>query len=446
MRMIHLLLLSAALSLGGCAAIDPHNILSRNVRDTNADFQLNVLGQWGRTAAFDFVWETINQNYVDPKFNGVDWTATAEKYRPLAMGAKTDEDFWDVLNKMTGELRDSHTRVEPPSFVTLRRRQESVSLGIDIDRVEGKISIVYVTPDSDAWWAGIRPGIEVTHIDGIPAEQRYAAILEGAREQSTTHAKERRAFRTMLLGEPDSKTSFELVRNDGTKIEATLSRKVVGASPTATVRTLPSGFTYLRFSSFSGTVRGRVVEAIRANKSAPGLIIDLRNNGGGAAAMVEEIADQLLTKKTEVGQIVTRTGQPVRLFGFAVENLKRTLDGTPDAYDKPVVVLINGSSASASELLAGWFQDIGRVKVVGQRSCGCLQGYLGYASVPGGAELAYSEIGMISMKGHRIEQKGVIPDIEIPLTAEDLRSNRDRSLEAAVDVLRKEGRIVTTKR
>ena len=446
MRTLHLILLSAALSLSGCAAIDPHNILSRNVRDANSDFQLNVLGQWGRTAAFDFVWDTINQNYVDPKFNGVDWAATGTKYRPLAMSAKTDEDFWDLLNKMTGELHDSHTRVEPPNFVSLRRRQESVSLGIDVDRVDGRISVVYVTPDSDAWWAGIRPGMEIGKIDGNPAEQRYAAVLAGEREQSTRHAKERRAFRAMLLGEPDTKTEFEFVRSDGSMFDATLTRKVVRAMPSALVRTLPSGYTYLRFSSFSGSVRARVVEAIQMNKSAPGLIIDLRNNGGGAAAMVEEIADLLLTKKTEVGQIVTRTGQPVRLFGFAVESLKRTLDGTPDAYDKPVVVLINGGSASASELLAGWFQDIGRVKVIGQRSCGCLQGYLGYASVPGGAELAYSEIGMISVKGHRIEREGVIPDIEIPLTAEDLRINRDRSLEAAVEVLRKEQPVLTTKR
>jgi carboxyl-terminal processing protease len=108
-------------------------------------------------------------------------------------------------------------------------------------------------------------------------------------------------------------------------------------------------------------------------------------------------------------------------------------------------VLVNAGSASASELLAGWFQDIGRVKVVGQRSCGCLQGFLGYASVPGGAELAYSEIGMISVKGHRIESEGVVPDVESPADLEDLRLNRDRALEAAVETLRKEPKMVTTK-
>jgi carboxyl-terminal processing protease len=445
MRTSHLLLLSGALALSGCAALDPHNILARHMREGNSDFQVNVLGQWGRNAAFDFVWDTINQNYVDPKFNGVDWTATAARYRPLALGAKSDDEFWDVLNKMTGELRDSHTRVEPPNLVTLRRKQESVSLGLDIDRVEGRITVTWVAPDSDAWWAGVRAGMEVAKIDGWPAEERYNPILAAEREQSTAHAKERRAFRTLLLGDPDTKMSFELVRNDGSHFDTTLTRKVVRAAPNATVRTLPSGFAYIRFSSFSLSLRGRVLDAIREHKSAPGMIIDLRNNGGGSAFLVEEIADQLLREPTRVGNIVTRTGQPVRLFGFAVEKLNRTLDGTPDAYTKPVVVLINAGSASASELLAGWFQDIGRVKVIGQRSCGCLQGFLGYATVPGGGELAYSEIAMVSVKGHRIEREGVVPDIEIPLTAEDLRLNRDRALEAAVETLRKEPRVLTTK-
>jgi len=434
-----------ALALGGCAAIDPHNILSRGVRTSNPDFQLNVLGEWGRAAAFDFVWDTINENYVDPRFNGIDWAATAKKYRPVALSARNDDEFWEVLNRMTGELRDSHTRVEPPNLVQLRRRQESVSLGVELDRVEGRITVVYVAPDSDAYWAGVRPGMEVTKIDGVAADERYKPVLAAEREQSTTHAKERRAFRTLLLGDPDTKSAFEFVRNDGTRFDATLTRKVVRAAPNAVVRTLPSGYVYLRFSSFSLSLRGRVLEAIRANKSAPGLIIDLRNNGGGSAFMVEEIAEQLLREPTEVGKIVTRTGQPVRLFGIPVEKLNRTLEGSPDAYDKPVVVLVNAGSASASELLAGWFQDIGRVKVIGQRSCGCLQGFLGYASVPGGAELAYSEIGMVSVKGHRIENEGVVPDVEIPLTLEDLRLNRDRSLEAAVETLRKEPKIVTTK-
>ena len=125
------------------------------------------------------------------------------------------------------------------------------------------------------------------------------------------------------------------------------------------------------------------------------------------------------------------------LFGFPVERIMRTLDGSPDAYDKPVVMLVNAGSASASELLAGGLQDVGRVKVVGQRSCGCLLGFLGYATIPGGAELAYSEIGMVSVKGRRIEHEGVTPDVEVPITSADLRLFRDRTLEEAQNLLRK---------
>ncbi len=429
--------LVSALLLGGCAAIDPHNILSRNVRDSNPDFQLNVLGDWGRAAAFDFVWDTIDQRYVDPRFNGVDWRAIGARYRPLALKARQDDDFWDVLNRMAGELRDSHTRVEAPRFVSMRRRQESVSLGLDINRVEGKIVVAGVTPNSDAYWAGVRAGMEVARIDSIPAEERYAPVLAAEREQSTQWAKERRAFRTLLLGEPETKILFEFVRNDGSTFSTTLTRRVTGAAPSAIARKLPSGFGYIRFTDFSRAVRSQVLQAIRSQHSLPGLIIDLRNNGGGSAAMAEEIAEHLVKEKTDVGTIITRSGEPVTLFGFPVEKMKRTLTGSPYAYDKPVVLLVNAGSASASELLAGGLQDIGRAKVVGQRSCGCLLGFLGYASVPGGAELAYSEIGMVSANGHRIERQGVIPDVEVPIKRDDLLVNRDRTLESAEELLRK---------
>ena len=427
----------AVLLLAGCAAIDPHNILSRNMREGNTDFQLDILGAWGRKAAFDFVWDTIDQRYYDSRFNGVDWKAVGTRYQPLAMKAKHDEEFWEVLNRMTGELHDSHTRVESPRDVGLRHRQQSVSLGISINRVEGKVVVTYVRPDSDAWWAGVRNGMEVARIDGVPVEERYTPVLAGERGQSTAWTREGRAFRTLLEGEPDTRVAFELVRADGTPLAANLTRKLVAGGPFASSRKLPSGFGYIRFTDFSFSLRSQVLRALQTQRDLPGLIIDLRNNGGGSAAMAEEIAEQLVRERTDVGTIVTRTGEPVTLFGFPIEKIKRTLSGSPSAYDKPVVMLVNAGSASASEMLSGGLQDIGRIKVVGQRSCGCLLGFLGYASVPGGAELAYSEIGMVSAKGQRIERHGVVPDVEVPLKRDDLLVNRDRTLESAEELLRK---------
>ena len=81
-----------------------------------------TLGAEARSRAFDFVWDTINDHYYDAKLNGVDWKAVRERYRPLALKAANDDEFWDALDRMTGELRDAHTRVESPKSVAMRQK------------------------------------------------------------------------------------------------------------------------------------------------------------------------------------------------------------------------------------------------------------------------------------------------------------------------------------
>jgi carboxyl-terminal processing protease len=93
-------------------------------------------------------------------------------------------------------------------------------------------------------------------------------------------------------------------------------------------------------------------------------------------------------------------------------------------------------SGSASELFAATLQATGRAAVVGEPSCGCLLGFLGYARIPGGAELAYSEVGFVMPNDKRIEGEGVLPDKLVPVTLADLRVSRDRALEEAQDLLR----------
>ena len=96
-----------------------------------------------------------------------------------------------------------------------------------------------------------------------------------------------------------------------------------------------------------------------------------------------------------------------------------------------MAILVNATSASGSELFAATMQAAGRATVIGEPSCGCLLGFLGYARVPGGAELAYSEVGFVMANDKRIEGEGVIPDRPVPLSLGDLQMNRDRVLEEA---------------
>jgi carboxyl-terminal processing protease len=202
-------------------------------------------------------------------------------------------------------------------------------------------------------------------------------------------------------------------------------------------RMLPSGFGYVRFSEWSIGLTLRALAGIDELKDAPGLVIDLRSNPGGSVHAVNLMLEKLFATHTELGRATTRNGGPVTLFMGAIDviALHREVRGNPDAYRGPVVVLVNALSASGSELFAGSLQAAGRAKIVGQTSCGCLLGFLGYAHVPGGAELAYSEVGFVLSNGRRIEGEGVVPDREVPLTLEDLRASRDRALEEAQAML-----------
>jgi carboxyl-terminal processing protease len=437
-------LLGASL-LAGCAFIDPHNVIGRQVLDPAWGQPQEVvpsppsttLGIAARERAFDFVWDTIRTHYYDPQLHGADWNAAAMKYRPLALAATDDEAFWDTLDRMTGELRDAHTRVESPSRVALRNRDESISLGFSFAPVEGHLAVTTVTGDSDAWWAGVRPGMTLRSIGGEPAGQAYERLIADTRLDSTDRSRHQRAMRKLLAGPEGSTLDMGFTRSDGTAIEAHLARRKLSTRAFELHRVLPSGFGYMRFTQWTLGMWPRTTEALDALRNAPGLIVDLRGNPGGSMHMVNEMLGHFFAKQAQLGRILTRTGQPVSILFGAVELVKlhTTVEANPAAYNGPVVILVNAQSASASELFAATMQAAGRATVMGEPTCGCLLGYLGYARIPGGGELAYSEIGFVMSNEKRIEGEGVIPDRIVPITLEDLRMNRDRTLEAAQALL-----------
>ena len=437
------LVLAAMALAAGCAYIDPHNMIGRQLSATPTTDELSAgvtspLTVAEREKAFDFVWNTINERYHDPALNGTDWAAAARKYRPLALAAPNDEAFWDVLDRMTGELHDAHTRVESPSRVALRRRDESITLGFSFARVEGKLAVTGVNGESDAWWSGVRPGMLLISIAGEPAEIAYAKLESETRYDSTERSRQQRAVRRLMTGELGSQVAFTFERSDGTRFDTVLSRRKVTNRPSETHRLLPSGFGYVRFSQWTLSLSARASESIAEMKNAPGLVIDLRNNPGGAITAVNRMLGHFFSERTELGRATTRTGRPISLFFDAVEiiKLKTIVEGSADAYKGPVVILVNAGSASGSELFAGTMQAVGRAKVVGTPSCGCLLGFLGYAPIPGGGELAYSEVGFIMTNGKHIEGEGVVPDHTVFPTLKDLQQNRDRTLEEAQEILR----------
>lgn len=420
--------------LDGCAILDPHNIVGRvGVPQSQQNVPVPDFNStaWKRDA-LDSVWNTINEKYYDPKMNGVNWQAARATYETQILNADSDDKYWELLDKMTGELKDSHTRVHGPKQAAQQRDQEAHTLGLGFADIDGALIVTATHAESDPWWAGVRPGMTIKTIDGEPALAHYRRLMTEVRESSTPRARSRSALRKIVAGDPGTKIAMTFARADGSEIVATMKRRKFKTPPEFTHRVLPSGFGYVRFSNFVGRMESGILEAIAGMKDAPGMIVDLRNNGGGSGDMARTLVEKFLSETHKGGRILTRTGKPVTVGFFPVIKLEPEFKGNKEsAYTRPLVILTNAASASASEIFSSTLQDLGRATVVGQRTCGCLLGYLGYADLPGGGQLAYSEIGFVTSKGKRIEGEGVAPDVEIKLAREDILFNRDRVLEAA---------------
>ena len=434
----------ASLLLAGCAALDPNGILTRRVgppADNPSAVQTGSdrLDASTRVAAFDFVWQTVDTRYYDPKMNGVDWKAAGEKWRAQVLQAPDDDAFWDRLDRMAGELRDVHTRVVSPKRARLLERWQAVGLGFAFRPLGAALVVTSANRTSDAWKAGVRPGMTLAEVNGEPAQTTFSRLRAEARAGSTENQRNTLAAARLLGGEPQSTATLVFEGADGTRLLATLARQVFRNPPLVTHRRLPEGPGYIRLSAWHPSQTGAMTQALAALKDAPSLVIDLRGNGGGSGGMVEQVARQFFEGEVQAGRVLTRTGKPITLAFelIPVVKLEQVLRGT-GLYKAPVAILMDPLSASASESFAAIMQSQRRATVVGEVSCGCLLGFLGYATVPGGGQLAYSEVGFALPDGRRIEGTGVVPDLPVPLTAQDLLDNRDRALEAAVAHLARE--------
>ena len=438
-----LTLAATALFAGGCASIDPYNIIGRRMPISSIEQSTNTTPVV-RKAAIDAVWSTVNDHYYRADLNGVDWRAARDKWQPLALSAATDDEFWEQLDQMTGELSDVHTRVESPKAVAQRKEQQVLSLGLNIRLIDGELVVLSVHPESDAYWSGVRAGMRLMRIDGKEAQTQWQTWAKAARKTSSPQAALRMPLRRLnvvaneAIRESRSATfGLSFARVDGSEFDVRLRPKTLSTRPIVTSRVLPSGVGYVRFTSFQESLRSDVLSAIEKLKDAPALVLDLRGNGGGSGAMSEAIVGSFFKAKTVIGRTETRTGQPVTLaFGLVkIASPEASVPGKPDAYAGKVAVLVDSDSASASEATAGALQSTGRAIVVGETSCGCLLAFLGYAALPGGGELAFSEIGFVNAKGERIEGRGVIPDVAIERRRADFVEQRDRALEAAQTAL-----------
>jgi len=295
-----------------------------------------------------------------------------------------------ALDAMTASLDPHSAYLDPDELreAEVTTTGEFGGLGIQVAREEGQITVISPIEGTPADRAGIKPGDRITHVDGVPV---------GAMSLSE-------AVRAMR-GEPGTPIDLTIARDGRKPFDVTIIRAVISIEPVRWSRYGDIG--YLRIVGFSERTRERVEEGVgelAAQSDAPlaGVVLDLRNNPGGLFDQSLHVADLFLDDGVIVSVKGRRNGST---GGFRARpgDLVRGL---------PVVVLINGGSASASEIVAGALQDNGRAVVMGAPTFGkgSVQTVI---RLPQEGALKLTTALYYAPSGRTIQARGIVPDIRL---------------------------------
>ncbi len=388
------------------------------------------LSEQDKLEIFEKVWTLVNERYYDPKMNGTDWASSRQKYLPGISAAQTDLEFYDIVKKMVGEMNDAHTRLLTPREARERKSKQATTAGILLSSLEGKTVVEKVLPQTPGDLGRVRPGMIVRTIDGVRIEKLLDDVKQELGGSSSERSLEIMSYRRILRGEPGTEVSIGLTDKNGEDLEVILIRQVVPEKSEAFGRILPSGLGYINVTSFKSPVADKFERTLIELADTPAIIVDLRYNGGGSISEVLEMAGVFLDRKYNFGQFMTRKDG-------TKQSLKKFFAGKKGGqiYSKPLIILTSKYSASGSELFASGLQELGRAKVIGTQTCGCLLGISRRHSLKDGSELHISDIGFISAKGTIYEKIGVTPDLNVETKIGDLQIGYDRGIVEAENMI-----------
>jgi carboxyl-terminal processing protease len=338
-------------------------------------------------------WNIVHEEYVDQP---VDDTA-------LMQGA---------IRGMMEALGDDHSSYMDPQ--TYQSANESLSgeyegIGAWVDTTADYLTIISPIPGSPAESVGLEPGDKIIAIDGDDMTGIDAELV-----------------RQRVLGPAGSTVVLTVAREgESEPIDFSITRdKIVIKS--ATGEMLENNIGYVQITTFGDRTTPELRAALSdlMAQNPDGLIIDLRNNGGGYLQTSVEVASEF------IGEGVILYEQ----YGDGERDTYRALkDG--QATEIPLVVLINEGTASASEIVAGAIQDYGRGKLVGVTSYGkgSVQNWIPLSDDQGAVRVTIAK--WLTPDERTIQDSGLTPDVKVEITDEDLQNDLDPQLDKAIEVL-----------
>jgi carboxyl-terminal processing protease len=307
---------------------------------------------------------------------------------------------------------DPHSSLLPPeAFEDLQidTQGKFTGIGIHITMKDGFVTVISPIEDTPAYKAGIIAQDRIIKVDGKPVKDLREAV-------------------NMMRGPKGTQVSVTIAR-EGEKepIDFELVRDVI---PIVSVKEvdLKNGYGYIRLSQFSGSTTKELEAALKKMESAKvpmkGLILDLRNNVGG-----------LLNQAIQVSDLFLQEGKILSIEGRNKKNTKVYM-ATPDTVSRkyPIVVLINGGSASASEIVAGALQDQKRALILGTTSFG--KGSVQTVeTLRDGSGLKLTIARYYTPNGRSIQAKGIEPDIVLKHKRIDPKDSQEEGLLKEKDLL-----------
>ncbi len=340
----------------------------------------------------DEVWQIIDRQYVDGTFNQQDWRSVRNEY--LNRNYANQEEAYKAIREMLKKLEDPYTRfMTPEEFRNMQidTSGELTGVGIQLAQDEETKKLMVIAPieDTPAFKAGILAKDVILKIDG----------------KSTEGMDVNDAVR-LIRGEPGSTVTLTIQRGDK-QIDYPLQRAKIEIHPVRhNVQNTPSEkIGYIRLTQFSANAAEEMRDAIKdlEKQNVTGYVLDLRSNPGGLLYASVEIARMWIDE----GGIVSTVGRRGETDRQVANNRALT--------DKPLVVLVDGGSASASEILSGALQDDKRGTLIGTKTFGkgLVQSVRGLED---GSGLAVTIAKYLTPSGRDINKLGIDPDVLVELT------------------------------
>ena len=362
----------------------------------------------------DHVWQIVYRDFLDSsgKFQKSNWINLRKEV--LSKTYSDSNEAYDAIRDMLSNLDDSYTRfLEPKEFNQMRIDTSGELTGVGIQIVKDKESddLIIISPieGTPAFDAGIKARDKILSIDDISTE---GMNIEDAVK--------------LIRGQRGTKVKLEILRGSQSFFKTLSREKIEIKSVSSKVNQTKNGLSigYLRIKQFNANASKETRDAIKdlETKKVAGYVLDLRSNPGGLLESSIDISRHFINK----GVIVSTVSK---------DGLKETKKGNGQALTKkPLVVLVNEGSASASEIVSGAIKDNKRGKLVGKKTFG--KGLVqSMRTLVDGSGLTVTVAKYLTPNGTDINKSGIIPDIEVrmninPILQREIGTRKDKQYRA----------------